>query len=151
MVDLVKLRKKAKKQSAEQSAQGTVHSAQSTESPTPQPRDAETPKPTPDKLSRFMQEAGKLRESVEEEAQVEQAADTSQLELLTFIIAGEQYALDIERIVEIVRPRPITRVPNVVSSSASTWGGSDDDDERMKRSGLAAMVSRLWPARARMV
>jgi len=63
-----------------------------------------------------MQEAGKLRESVEEEAQIEQAADASRLELLTFIIAGEQYALDIERIVEIVRPRPITRVPNAEES-----------------------------------
>ncbi len=115
MVDLVKLRKKAKKQ-------GTVHSAQSTE-PTPEPRDPETPQPTTDnqpqttdKLSRFMQEAGKLRETVEEEAQVEQAADSGQLELLTFVIAGEQYAVDIERIVEIVRPRPITRVPNAEES-----------------------------------
>lgn len=115
MVDLVKLRKKAKKQ-------GTGHGAQSTE-PTPEPRDPETPQPitdnqppTTDKLSRFMQEAGKLRETVEEEAQVEQAADSGQLELLTFIIAGEQYAVDIERIVEIVRPRPITRVPNAEES-----------------------------------
>ena len=115
MVDLVKLRKKAKKQ-------GTGHSAQSTE-PTPEPRDPETPQPitdnqppTTDKLSRFMKEAVKLRETVEEEAQVEQAADSGQLELLTFIIAGEQYAVDIERIVEIVRPRPITRVPNAEES-----------------------------------
>jgi chemotaxis signal transduction protein len=112
MVDLVKLRKKAKKQ-------GTVHSAQSTESveATPQPRDPETPQeppqPTSDKLTRFMQEAGKLRESVAEEAPV---IDTGQLELLTFAIAGEQYAVDIERIVEIVRPRPVTRVPNAEES-----------------------------------
>lgn len=108
MVDLVKLRKKAKKQ-------GTVHSAQSTE-PTPEPRNPETPQPTTDKLSRFMQEAGKLRESVAEGAQAEQAAGPSQLELLTFMIAGEQYAVDIEQIVEIVRPRPITRVPNAEES-----------------------------------
>ena len=59
-----------------------------------------------------MQEAGKLRETVEGEAQVEEAVDSSHLELLTFTIAGEQYAVDIERIVEIVRPRPVTRVPN---------------------------------------
>ena len=41
---------------------------------------------------------------------------TGQLEVLTFIIAGEHYALDIERIVEIVKPRPITRVPNADSA-----------------------------------
>jgi len=41
---------------------------------------------------------------------VEETAD--QLELLTFSIAGEQYAVDIERIVEIVTPRPATRIPN---------------------------------------
>ena len=28
------------------------------------------------------------------------------------MIAGESYAVDIERIVEIVRPRPVTRIPN---------------------------------------
>ncbi|HEX3583498.1 MAG TPA: chemotaxis protein CheW [Thermoanaerobaculia bacterium] len=122
MVDLVKLRKKAKKQGAEHSAQGTVHSAQSTDAPPPTPSsplptpDSQLPTPSTDKLSRFMQEAGKLRESVEEGAQAEQAPDTTQLELLTFTIAGEQYAVDIEQIVEIVRPRPITRVPNAEGS-----------------------------------
>jgi len=34
------------------------------------------------------------------------------LELLSFVIGGESYALDIERIIEIVAPRPATRVPN---------------------------------------
>lgn len=110
MVDLVKLRKKAKKQ-------GTVQSAESTEPPPPSPApDSPLPAPGPDKLSRFMQEAGKLRESVEVEAKAEQVADTGQLELLTFNISGEQYAVDIERIVEIVRPRPVTRVPNADES-----------------------------------
>jgi purine-binding chemotaxis protein CheW len=119
MVDLVKLRKKAKKQSTEHSAQSTEAAAPTSQPdnpPTPERHNPETPQPTTDKLSRFMQEAGKLRESVEEQAEVEQAADTSQLELLTFVIAGEQYAVDIERIVEIVRPRPVTRVPNAEES-----------------------------------
>ncbi|HUP44382.1 MAG TPA: chemotaxis protein CheW, partial [Thermoanaerobaculia bacterium] len=31
---------------------------------------------------------------------------------LAFTIAGEQYAIDIENVVEIVTPRPVTRVPN---------------------------------------
>ena len=61
------------------------------------------------KLDRFKAEAGKRRDVVTALAE-EQSAQ--QLELLTFIIAGEQYAVDIERIVEIVTPRPLTRVPN---------------------------------------
>jgi purine-binding chemotaxis protein CheW len=127
MVDLVKLRKKAKKQGTGHSAQGTeaageVAGATQSSAATPEPRNPETPQPTTDnqqpttdKLSRFMQEAGKRRESVEE-AQTTEQADTSQLELLTFVIAGEQYAVDIERIVEIVRPRSVTRVPNAETS-----------------------------------
>jgi purine-binding chemotaxis protein CheW len=121
MVDLVKLRKKAKKERGEgraESGEGSAHSAAAV-APTRQPESppAEQPttdnrQPTTDKLSRFMQEAGKLRESVEVEAQATEQVDSSELELLTFMIAGEQYAVDIERIVEIVRPRPVTRVPN---------------------------------------
>ncbi|HEY2092902.1 MAG TPA: chemotaxis protein CheW [Thermoanaerobaculia bacterium] len=106
MVDLVKLRKKAKKE------RGEPAPAPQPEIPPAEPRDPETPQPTTDKLSRFMQEAGKLRESVEVEAKQVEQTDTTQLELLTFILAREQYAVDIERIVEIVRPRSITRVPN---------------------------------------
>ncbi|HEX7191801.1 MAG TPA: chemotaxis protein CheW [Thermoanaerobaculia bacterium] len=117
MVDLVKLRKKAKKQSAAAGGEAAV-APPSTEAPPPppEPRNPVTPQPSTDKLSRFMQEAGKLRETVEEESHVEQATETGQLELLTFVIAGEQYAGDIERIVEIVRPRPVTRVPNAEES-----------------------------------
>jgi chemotaxis signal transduction protein len=124
MVDLVKLRKKAKKQRGEGRAESGVTGGegaaapQSTEpsAPSSQLPAPASPQPSTDKLSRFMQEAGKLRESVEEEAQVEETTDTGQLELLMFVIAGEQYAVDIERIVEIVRPRPVTRVPNAEES-----------------------------------
>ncbi|HKR63976.1 MAG TPA: chemotaxis protein CheW, partial [Thermoanaerobaculia bacterium] len=35
---------------------------------------------------------------------------------LTFVIAGEHYAVDIERIVEIVTPRRVTRIPNAEES-----------------------------------
>ena len=61
------------------------------------------------KLERFKQTAGKRREGevVEEE---EERGD--RLELLTFLIAGEHYAIDIEHIVEIVTPRRVTRIPN---------------------------------------
>ena len=50
-----------------------------------------------DQVDAFKAEAGKRR-AFETSKSEETAADT-QLELLTFIIAGEQYAVDIERIV----------------------------------------------------
>jgi purine-binding chemotaxis protein CheW len=65
------------------------------------------------KLEKFKQDAGKRRQ-----AEAAQAADeaTDHLELLTFVMAGEQYAVDIERIVEIVTPRTVTRIPNADTS-----------------------------------
>jgi purine-binding chemotaxis protein CheW len=67
--------------------------------------------PASSKLDRFKSEAGRRREvdSRESEAEVQQ---DGLLELLTFVIAGEHYAVDIERIVEIVTPRAVTRIPN---------------------------------------
>lgn len=62
------------------------------------------------KLEKFKREAGKRREA---DAAAQAAATGRELlELLTFNIAGEQYAVAIEHIVEIVVPRPATRVPN---------------------------------------
>jgi purine-binding chemotaxis protein CheW len=123
MVDLVKLRKKAKKKEGLAADGSRLTEEGAPVAPVievlpaapPASRQPSAASP-PDKLSRFMQEAGKLRESVEEEAHAEETADTGQLELLTFVIAGEQYAVDIEQIVEIVRPRPVTRVPNAEES-----------------------------------
>jgi purine-binding chemotaxis protein CheW len=66
------------------------------------------------KLDRFKEEAGKRREGFISSETV--AATGELLELLTFLIAGEQYALDIEHIVEIVPPRDVTRVPNADDS-----------------------------------
>src|SRR5262249_34679272 len=43
----------------------------------------------------------------------------------------------------------MTGAEKVDWSSAITCGGSDEDDERTKRSGLAATMSRLLAARAR--
>ena len=57
-----------------------------------------------------MAEAGKKREGFVRE--VVQTAAAAELEVLTFVLAGEQYAVNIEHIVEIVRPRGTTRVPN---------------------------------------
>jgi purine-binding chemotaxis protein CheW len=106
MVDLAKIRKKAKGRAV----------------PPPAPVEAAPPVPvveiptaipTPDdtaKLDRFKLIAGKRREGfIEQQAET---ASADQVELLSFIIAGEQYAVSIDHLVEIVTPRDATRVPN---------------------------------------
>jgi purine-binding chemotaxis protein CheW len=111
MVDLVKIRKKAKKaegreQMAEVKPAEPVAPAPPAPEPAPEPEKvAATPK-----LEKFKQEAGTRRDGFVDEAA--ESAAAAQLELLTFVLAGEQYAVDIEHIVEIVTPRAITRVPN---------------------------------------
>jgi len=119
MVDLVKIRKKAKKGNAGVPAADAAASAPPPAEPPPVPGGSEDAPPVSaggdasvpvaSKLEKFKAEAGKRRGV--EAAKVEQVTE-AQLELLTFIIAGEQYAVDIERIVEIVTPRPVTRIPN---------------------------------------
>ena len=122
MVDLVKIRKKAKK--ADKSEQVAASSDQPTprqsgspavkpprEPDTPRPRDPETPRPRdPDRLEKYKAGAGRKREGFIREAAAASAAQ--QLEMLTFALAGEQYAVAIEHILQIVTPRPTTRVPN---------------------------------------
>jgi chemotaxis signal transduction protein len=96
MVNIVKARAKAKKSGAPASAG----------EPKP-PAEAGAPQ-APHKLDRFKETAG-----VRQVQTV--AAPTVQpdlLHLLTFAIDGEQYAIEIERVVEISPPRPLTRVPN---------------------------------------
>ena len=109
MVDLVKARAKAKsrKQKAEMVPAEVVVPPPELE---PETQHAALSTQHSPKLEQFKETAGTKREGFVEE--VDQAAAGEQLELLTFILAGEQYALDIEHIVEIVTPRSITRVPN---------------------------------------
>lgn len=126
MVDLVKIRNKKKRNAEVQPAEQVA--------PSPPPPLAPEPKHdnggedaarsagedtsaslsagagVPSKLDRFKAEAGKRRAF--ETAKTDDAAPQNQLELLTFVMAGEQYAVDIERIVEIVTPRAVTRIPN---------------------------------------
>lgn len=110
MVDLAKIRKKkaeGRKQKAEVEPVAPP--------PVPEPTQDSgpiTPDPVPGsaKLERFMADAGKKREGFVKETV--QATAAAELEVLTFTLAGEQYAVNIERIVEIVRPRAATRVPN---------------------------------------
>jgi purine-binding chemotaxis protein CheW len=146
MVDLVKLRKKAKKKDDDAAAAAAETQAEATPQepapapapvqestappaapapPSPKKEVAPAPAPAephepvaegPSKLERFMAEAGRKREAVVTAAAAATEEDHTLLELLTFVIAGEQYAVDIEHIVEIVRPRPLTRIPNADES-----------------------------------
>src|SRR6185436_12940557 len=72
-----------------------------------------TQQPAPSKLDAFKQTAGQRRQSQSIQAE---AGREQQIELLTFVIAGEHYAVHIERIVEIVTPRALTRIPNAEAS-----------------------------------
>lgn len=121
MVDLAKIRKKAKKALAKAegggpSAEDRARSAEDRGAEAPQAAPVPVgPGSTPSavtktKLDRFKAEAGTRRNVAA--AKSEELAPRAQLELLTFTIAGEQYAIDIEKIVEIVTPRPVTRIPN---------------------------------------
>jgi purine-binding chemotaxis protein CheW len=123
MVDLAKIRKKAKKGTpASPPADAAASSPPPPVAPPPSSggEDAaasagETPAlRSESKLERFKEQAGKRRES--QSFQQEVQSEQQQLELLTFVIAGEQYATEIERIVEIVTPRSVTRIPNADAS-----------------------------------
>jgi purine-binding chemotaxis protein CheW len=76
-------------------------------SPTPHPP---LPTPTTTKLEKFKVTAGQRHEGFFQ--QEDDTASAEQVELLTFIIAGEQYAVSIENLVEIITPRAATAVPN---------------------------------------
>jgi purine-binding chemotaxis protein CheW len=123
MVDLVKIRKKAKRGSEEKSAGAATTSVADVAAsqkpaiaeqpePTAPPLTADSRQPTPasPKLEQFKATAGQRREGFVEREMESASAD--QVELLTFTIAGEQYAVSIEHLVEIIKPREATQVPN---------------------------------------
>ncbi len=123
MVDLVKIRKKKAEKKKDEGGAAPVETVQQPQEPASAPQDekaSETSGQPPataatrNKLEDFKQAAGKRRDIGT--AQVQEETGSDQLELLTFVIAGEHYAVDIERIVEIVTPRPVTRIPNADSS-----------------------------------
>jgi purine-binding chemotaxis protein CheW len=78
-----------------------------------QPVTGNLPPATSNKLEAFKQQAGKRRHVASAKTEDAQA---DSLELLTFVMAREHYAVDIERIVEIVTPRSVTRIPNADQS-----------------------------------
>src|SRR5438128_3445411 len=95
MVDLAKIRKKAKKSVAAGFS----------------PPDGDSLKAvaTPEKkLADFLAEAGKRRFATAPPI----AVSANEIELLNFILGGERYAIDIDDIAEIINVRPATRVPN---------------------------------------
>jgi purine-binding chemotaxis protein CheW len=147
MVDLVKIRKKAKQKKEEEQAETAApRSEEAAPDSSPAvaasetaPAPAETAAPsetlppdtgrsgpgeqrddvaaapgdsslTTSKLEKFKAEAGMRRE--QEFAEETEEEEAGRLERLTFLVAEEAYAVDIERIVEIVTPRAVTRIPN---------------------------------------
>lgn len=65
-----------------------------------------------DRLEEFRRTAGVQREGDGEGEGEATAEEAAQLELLVFHLGDEQYAVEISSILEITRPRSITRVPN---------------------------------------
>jgi purine-binding chemotaxis protein CheW len=102
MVDLVKVRQKAKQKAESKKQKAEEPSVPATQ----RPSDPAT------KIARFLETAGRRRVTQKQKA----TAAVAQLELLMFELAGELYAIDIEHVVEIVTPRPVTRVPNADAS-----------------------------------
>jgi purine-binding chemotaxis protein CheW len=132
MVDLVKIRKKKAKEKEEAAAAAEATAPPADASPKPEAHKPQAPsaeRPTPqaaepqttsnqqpattNKLEAFKQQAGKRRDVAS--AKTEEV-EADRLELLTFVMAREHYAVDIERIIEIVTPRSVTRIPNADSS-----------------------------------
>lgn len=139
MVDLVKIRKKAKEKKEAADAVSRQEAAPAA-APAPPPAEvvnqplpsalpaeaasvaaevttvADAPAAVSEKLETFRRTAG-MRRGAEQAVAVEEGeASIAILELLLFTIAGEQYALPIESIVEIARSRATTRVPNADES-----------------------------------
>lgn len=98
MVDLAKIRKKAKEKKKNV--------------------EAGLRPPNPDeKLQKFLERAG-TRRFAEEEIP---ATAVDEVELLTFILGAERYAIDLEDVVEITDPHRATRVPNAAPNTVGIF------------------------------
>lgn len=122
MVDLVKIRKKKAESKKSPGLPVSESPSEPPPSPAPEPvveapdvaappSDRATAELERTKLEKF-KESANTRRAAESAKTDEAKATTQNLELLTFVIANEHYAVDIERIVEIVTPRAVTRIPN---------------------------------------
>lgn len=109
MVDLVKIRRKAKEQKERDAAAAASQSAGEVrrQEVEPGPSSAE-------RLERFklalIADTAKAEDHQAESDESEETSD--ELEVLTFTIGTEEYAVPIESVLEIVTPGEITRVPN---------------------------------------
>ena len=103
MVDLVKVRRKAKEKADDKKQKAAEQPSAPAVPATQRPSDPAT------RIAQFLETANERRVKQKQETR---PAEKDQMELLTFEIAGELYAIDIEHVVEIVIPRPVTRVPN---------------------------------------
>jgi len=99
MVDLAKIRKKAK------AKKGVGAGALAG------PAAGGTPAATPEaKLEAFLATVGQKREGVVQETT---PVSQDEIELLTFILGQERYAIHIDSVAEIISTQSATRVPNV--------------------------------------
>ncbi|PYQ60461.1 MAG: hypothetical protein DMF58_08140 [Acidobacteria bacterium] len=105
MVDLAKIRKRAKEKKSVAAgfspSDGGLKAAATPET----------------KLEQFLTTVGTPRFA--EEAPVETAGD--EIELLTFILGAERYAIDLENVAEISEARPATRVPNAALNTVGIF------------------------------
>src|SRR5437762_2036540 len=100
MVDLAKIRRKAKEKKKNVEAS----------------RGAGPPNPD-EKLQKFLERVGTRRFA--EDAIPPPAVD--EVELLTFILGAERYAIDLEDVVEITDPYRATRVPNAAPNTVGIF------------------------------
>lgn len=109
MVDLVKIRKKAKEQKERDAASAAGRSADQMHS-----LELEPVPSAADRLERFKLAliAGTAAAEHHDPDSDESAESRGELEVLTFTIGTEEYAVPIESVVEIVTPGEIIRVPN---------------------------------------
>lgn len=129
MVDLAKIRKKAKDKKAAEAADIasglkttagplSAQGAAATLEDRPEKKEKIAPAPVEiesgqSRLDLFKATAGQVHRFANQVARERTAGDDEGvLELLTFVIASERYAVEIEKIVEIIPPRLATRVPN---------------------------------------
>jgi purine-binding chemotaxis protein CheW len=104
MVDLAKIRKKAKERGAPRPSAAAAEGGGPPQSPD-------------EKLQKFLERAGKQR--FPEEPLPPKSTD--EVELLTFILGAERYAIDLDDVVEIAETRRATRVPNAAPNTVGIF------------------------------
>lgn len=110
MVDLVKIRRKAKEKKEREQAAVAASASPAAVAPSLAEGKAGE-QPLEDRLALYKESLGIRRIEAPRRA-VAPASGEGSLEVLLFMLAGEQYAIPIEKISEIIEPREVTRIPN---------------------------------------